>query len=103
LAPVFVVDRRAVLGRDGCHGTFSLCPSKILNTRLFLQTGSAPAATIAVPPINNSRRVSLVIGVRRGKGAGPERGEKSRPGTGSFHPVAIEAAAEATKLLKPSV
>src|SRR6266851_1482731 len=30
-------------------------------------------------------------------------GEKSRPGTGSFHPVAIEAAAEATKLLKPSV
>jgi len=24
--------------------------------------GSAPAATIAVPPINNSRRVSLVIG-----------------------------------------
>ena len=29
--------------------------------------------------------------------------EKSRPGTGSFHPVAIEAAAEATKLLKPSV
>jgi hypothetical protein len=30
-------------------------------------------------------------------------GEKSRPGTGSFHPVAIEAAAEVTKLLKPSV
>src|SRR5215470_16092384 len=30
-------------------------------------------------------------------------GEKSRPGTGSLHPVAIEAAAEATKLLKPSV
>src|SRR6266849_10430862 len=26
-------------------------------------------------------------------------GEKSRPGTGSFHPVAIEAPAEATKLL----
>ena len=30
-------------------------------------------------------------------------GEQSRPGAGSFHPVAIEAAAEATKLLKPSV
>ena len=28
---------------------------------------------------------------------------KTRPGTGSLHPVAIEAAAEATKLLKPSV
>jgi len=26
------------------------------------EPGSAPAATIAVPPINNSRRVSLVIG-----------------------------------------
>jgi hypothetical protein len=30
-------------------------------------------------------------------------GQKSRPGTGSLHPVAIGAAAEATKLLKPSV
>jgi len=30
-------------------------------------------------------------------------GEKARPGAGSFHPVATEAAAEATKLLKPSV
>ena len=30
-------------------------------------------------------------------------GEESRPGAGSFHPVAIEAVAEATKLLKPSV
>jgi len=31
------------------------------------------------------------------------RGSETRPGTGSLHPVAIEAAAEATKLLKPSV
>jgi hypothetical protein len=30
-------------------------------------------------------------------------GSQTRPGTGSLHPVAIEAAAEATKLLKPSV
>jgi hypothetical protein len=30
-------------------------------------------------------------------------GSETRPGTGSLHPVAIEAAAEATKLLKPSV
>ena len=30
-------------------------------------------------------------------------GWKSRPGTGSLHPVAIGAAAEATKLLKPPV
>jgi hypothetical protein len=30
-------------------------------------------------------------------------GCKSRPGTGSLHPVAIKAAVEATKLLKPSI
>ena len=36
------------------------------------------------------------------KGAGPQR-EKSRPGTGSLHPVAIGAAVEVTKLLKPPV
>jgi hypothetical protein len=30
-------------------------------------------------------------------------GCNSRPGTGSLHPVAIEAAAEATKLSEPSV
>ena len=30
-------------------------------------------------------------------------GCKSRPGTGSLHPVAIEAAAEATKLSEPSM
>jgi len=36
------------------------------------------------------------------KGAGPQRG-KSRPGTGSLHPVAIGAAVEVTKLLKPLV
>ena len=35
------------------------------------------------------------------KGVEFSAGEKSRPGTGSFHPVATEAAAEATKLLKP--
>jgi len=30
-------------------------------------------------------------------------GCKSRPGTGSLHPVAIEAVVEVTKLLKPSM
>jgi hypothetical protein len=30
-------------------------------------------------------------------------GRQTRPGTGSLHPVAIEATAEATKPLKPSV
>jgi hypothetical protein len=30
-------------------------------------------------------------------------GCNSRPGTGSLHPVAIEAAVEATKLSEPSV
>jgi hypothetical protein len=40
--------------------------------------------------------------VRRGK-ALDFSGCKSRPGTGSLHPVAIEAAAEATKLSELSV
>src|SRR5258708_6398890 len=39
--------------------------------------------------------------VRR-EGAGPQRGY-TRPGTGSLHPVAIRAAVEATRLLKPLV
>jgi hypothetical protein len=38
----------------------------------------------------------------RPEGAGPQRGY-TRPGTGSLHPVAIRAAAEATRLLKPLV
>src|SRR5207302_6847202 len=36
------------------------------------------------------------------KGAGPQRGY-TRPGTGSLHPVAIRAAVEVTRLLKPLV
>src|SRR5258707_4292888 len=36
------------------------------------------------------------------RGVGPQR-EKTRPGTGSLHPVAIEAAAEATKPPEPPV
>ena len=38
----------------------------------------------------------------RREGAGPQRGY-TRPGTGSLHPVAIRAAVEATRLLKPLV
>jgi hypothetical protein len=40
--------------------------------------------------------------VRREK-ALDHSGCKSHPGTGSLHPVAIEAAEEATNLLEPSV
>jgi len=45
---------------------------------------------------------SLNFSVRRGK-ALIHSGWKSRPGAGSFHPVAIGAVVEATKLLKPPV
>jgi len=44
----------------------------------------------------------IVETVRREKALGFS-GCNSRPGTGSLHPVAIEAAAEATKLSEPSV
>jgi|ERR1035441_1570543 hypothetical protein len=40
--------------------------------------------------------------VRRGKAA-VHSGRQTRPGTGSLHPVAIEATAEVTKPLEPSV
>ncbi len=43
-----------------------------------------------------------VVSVRREK-ALDFSGWNSRPGTGSLHPVAIEAAVEVTKLLKPSM
>jgi hypothetical protein len=42
------------------------------------------------------------IDVRREK-ALVHSGEKSRPGTGSLHPVAIRAVVEVTKPLKPLV
>jgi hypothetical protein len=53
------------------------------------------------------RSTSLTLGkggvtVRRGK-ALDFSGCNSRPGTGSLHPVAIEAAAEATKLSELSM
>jgi len=44
----------------------------------------------------------VVDKVRREKALGFS-GCNSRPGTGSFHPVAIETAAEATKLLELSM
>jgi len=49
-------------------------------------------------PVVPESRATLV----RREGAGPQRGY-TRPGTGSLHPVAIRAAVEATKLLKPLV
>jgi hypothetical protein len=47
-------------------------------------------------------RQIVVVTVRREK-ALDFSGCNSRPGTGSFHPVAIEAAAEATKLSELSM
>jgi hypothetical protein len=44
----------------------------------------------------------LLKTVRREK-APVHSGRQTRPGTGSLHPVAIEAAAEVTKPLEPSV
>jgi hypothetical protein len=45
---------------------------------------------------------SIVVTVRREKPL-DYSGCNSRPGTGSLHPVEIEATAEATRLLEPSV
>ena len=52
----------------------------------------------------NSRNVfrKLPYNVRREK-ALVHSGRQTRPGTGSLHPVAIEAASEVTKPLEPSV
>jgi hypothetical protein len=56
-----------------------------------------------------ARRLSLSTSrVITGEKVGREKaldfsGCNSRPGTGSLHPVAIEAAAEATKLSEPSM
>ena len=51
---------------------------------------------------SEDHRSRLAHSVRREK-ALVHSGCKSHPGTGSFHPVAIEAATEVTKSLKPSV
>ena len=56
------------------------------------------ASTTGIPEVE----CQLAITVRREK-ALVHSGRQTRPGTGSLHPVAIEAAAEATKPLKPSV
>ena len=50
----------------------------------------------------HKRPVSRDYRVRREK-VMVHSGSQSRPGTGSFHPVAIRAAVEATRLLKPLV
>jgi hypothetical protein len=51
---------------------------------------------------NSPKLVAWMAGVRREK-ALVNSGWKSRPGTGSFYPVTIEAVVEVTKPLKPSV
>jgi hypothetical protein len=52
--------------------------------------------------MGGSALLKLSRSVRREK-ALVHSGRQTRPGIGSLHPVAIEAAAEATKSLKPSV
>ena len=56
---------------------------------------------------HNRVRGNLVLGKRRDRVRREKvmvhSGSQTRPGTGSFHPVAIRAAVEATKLLKPLV
>ena len=53
-----------------------------------LGLGSSPAK-----PGNRVRREKVMV----------HSGSQTRPGTGSFHPVAIRAAVEATRPLKPLV
>jgi hypothetical protein len=53
-------------------------------------------------PTHGRCRLVVYVTVRREK-ALDFSGCNSRPGTGSLHPVAIEAAAEATKLSEPSM
>jgi hypothetical protein len=55
-----------------------------------------------LPVVNIYRPTLRIWNVRREKVL-DFSGCKSRPGTGSLHPVAIEAVVEATKLLKPSM
>jgi hypothetical protein len=68
--------------------------------------GSLVYAFAASPPAPEPRRPGFLLidgeKVRREK-ALDFSGCNSRPGTGSLHPVAIEAAAEATKLSELSV
>jgi hypothetical protein len=108
---IFSTDRayQAALNRGG------LCVRHIKEGLRFEQKSPQQfTAQPNVPPDFLTRRVRIcseqiplgrIVGLsecavkRRWSSAG----EKSRPGAGSFRPVAIEAAAEATKLLKPSV
>jgi hypothetical protein len=67
---------------------------------MVLCDGEAKRATLLV------RFVILpnsVLRVRREKKVMVHSGSQTRPGTGSLHPVAIRAAVEATRPLKPLV
>jgi hypothetical protein len=62
--------------------------------------------SIPLQPAQSLRKLLAVIsqnGVVRREKALVNSGCKSRPGTGSLHPVAIEAAVEVTKPLEPSM
>src|SRR5712691_9772338 len=73
----------------GCSPPFRLCQDCSARGR------RAPERVFSEALVNKPTLV-------RREGAGPQRGN-TRPGTGSLHPVAIRAAVEATRLLKPLV
>jgi hypothetical protein len=69
-----------------------------------IKRGSTPTTAIEVAGVLANRKLAgqMLKTVRRGKAA-VHSGRQTRPGTGSLHPVAIEATAEVTKPLEPSV
>jgi hypothetical protein len=72
----------------------------MLGTSSLLSWDVLPRSVIRVSVLSIANNVR--INVRREK-ALILSGGKTRPGTGSLHPVAIGAVVEATKLLKPLV
>jgi len=65
-------------------------------SKQFLRKNCRPNHVLTLVPRKSGNRV-------RRERWWSSAGEKPRPGAGSFHPVAIRAAVEATRLLKPLV
>ena len=82
-----------------------LANNPFFRNRYFVPTHGQPAES-SIKTFRKSAS-SFVLTYNRGfqcavKGAGSQRG-KTRPGTGSLHPVAMGTVVEVTKLLKPLV
>jgi hypothetical protein len=79
-------------------------PSIQMSLKLGLHNHNSTVTSIRPPSFYRVQGLERIVGVtvRREK-ALDFSGCVSRPGTGSLHPVAIEAAAEATKLSELSV